>query len=74
MPSGTLVYRPPSKPNCLADKRLCVFKCVRIVSLTAPSIILQIIEVRETGREFTATFLCPFLKMGRLLLITSGFE
>ena len=35
--------RPPRKPNCLVDNGLFLFKCVRIVSLTAASIILQLI-------------------------------
>ena len=62
--SCRMVDRPPRKPNCLVDNRLFLFKCVRIVSLTAASIILQLIQVRETGREFAATFLRPFLKIG----------
>ena len=44
------VDRPPRKLNCLADNRLCLFKYVRIVSLTAASIFWQVIKVRETGR------------------------
>ena len=48
--SFRMVDCPLRKPNCLVDNRLCLFKCLRIVYLTAASIILKVIEVRETGR------------------------